>query len=448
MRRLVAASEINRQLAFNMCRENIVGPTAALNDSYNELTDLIEKIRQDGMKSSTDMMNSSRNFTVAGIIIFLAVVAAAIFVVLKFMTIPLRRTALELNGMIDLIRRGKGDLSRRIGVRADNEIGSVVEGINEYVETLQAIMQKLRSNADSLKETSEAISARMRDANGSVTRSGAAMDQVSEAMRGVTDTTEDISRSLEGVKDSVEDMGLKTKQGGEFAGKVMKEAGQIQAEAAKKKKTTGERIAELNTVLRRSVENSAQVNRIGELTDNILDIASQTNLLSLNASIEAARAGEAGRGFAVVAGEISNLADDSSKTAVDIQNISKNVTEAVRELSENATAVIDFINGTVLADYDAFVDTGNKYEQSARHFSEVLDGLSEEAKRLDAAMDHMNGSVGAIGDSVSISARSIDAAENSAGEIASNIRDVNALVETNQSISGELNQEVGRFERL
>lgn len=444
----IVASEINRQLAFNMSIENLAEPKAKLEKTNKDLSNLINNIQQQAMERSDDLIKGNRNVTIVGIVSFMIVMTVTIVLIMKLVTAPLRRTAVELDAMIDDIHSKQGDLSRRINVKSDNEIGSVVNGINEFVETLQTIMQQLKDNANSLKETSGAISMRMNEANSSVERSNDAMEQVSSSMLSVTEATDDISKKLGGVRDSVSTMGKLTKEGSSFAADVMKQADAIQREAGEKKNKTGKRIEELGGVLKRSVENSAQVSRIGELTENILDIASETNLLSLNASIEAARAGEAGRGFAVVAGEISKLAEDSSKIAADIQGISNNVTTAVKELSENATAVIEFINEVVLADYDAYVQTGDKYEQSAKHFNEVLTGLLNSTKELDAAMITMNRAVNAISDSVSVSADAIRAAESSAGEISDNIVDVNTLVDTNQSISDALNREVDRFARL
>ena len=444
----IKASEINRQLAFNMSLQDLAAPKADLEQSNKDLTDLINTIEEQDMDKSSELIKNSRNVTVIGVIGFILVMLVSIVIILKLVTTPLRRTAIELDAMIDEIRERKGDLSRRIEVKSDNEIGSVVSGINEFVETLQTIMRQLKDNADSLRETSGAISKRMNEATNSIKRSNDAMDQVTSTMVTVTGTTEDIFGKLEGVRDSVNNMSKLTKEGSRFASDVVKEANLIQKEAGDKKNKTGKHIEELNEVLKHSVENSAQVSRISELTENILEIASETNLLSLNASIEAARAGEAGRGFAVVAGEISKLAEDSSKTAADIQNISNNVTSAVKELSENATAVIEFINDVVLGDYDAYVHTGDKYEKSAAHFNEVLTGLLKSTDELYTAMGSMSKAVTAISDSVVVSADAIREAERSAGEISDNIVDVNTLVDTNQNISNALNKEVGRFAKL
>ena len=90
--------------------------------------------------------------------------------------------------------------------------------------------------------------------------------------------------------------------------------------ADENKRTTDEMVGNIVGTLKKAIEDSKSVERVNELTGEILNISSQTNLLALNASIEAARAGEAGKGFAVVADEIRQLADSSRDTANNIQD--------------------------------------------------------------------------------------------------------------------------------
>ena len=444
----LAVSKMNRQVAFEQVYFGLEEQKGQIENDFTALMEQADAIQAQGIARSDVLMKNSSNITVVGMILFLIVAVAAVFVVVKYVTGPLKDTTGQLNVMIRNIRDKKGDLTGRIQVRSQNEIGDVVTGINEFVETLQTIMKKLQENTERLNETSASINRQMEMARGNIRDTEAAVDQVAGSMQGVSSAADHITLRLQEVNGSVTDMDTRTGEGSRFAEEVVKEANGIQKEAAEKKQNTGNRIEELNRVLKKSVENSEQVSRINELTNVILGIASQTNLLSLNASIEAARAGEAGRGFAVVAGEISHLAEDSSRTANDIQKISAAVTAAVKELSENATAMIAFINDVVLKDYDAFVDTGNKYEQSARHFDQLLQEFRSNTEQLNRSMQAMSDSVAAITDSVEGSVAALEATERSSGEIAAGISDIAASVDINQSISDSLKYEVGRFAKL
>lgn len=444
----LSVSKMNRQVAFEQVYFGLNEQKTQIDADFAQLASQIDAIQVQGITKSDTLMKNGRNITIFGMVVFLIVAVVAVLLVVKYVTGPLQETSKQLNGMIEDIRDKNGDLTRRIRVKSQNEIGDVVAGINEFVETLQFIMKKLQENTERLNETSAAISVQMENAKGNIRNTEAAVDQVAGRMQEVSSATDHITQRLQEVHTSVTEMDAKTDEGSRFAADVVKEAHAIQKEAAEKKQNTGDRIEALNAILKKSVENSAQVSKINELTDTILGIASQTNLLSLNASIEAARAGEAGRGFAVVAGEISHLAEDSSRTANDIQKISANVTSAVKELSENATAMIGFINDVVLQDYDAFVDTGNKYEQSAKHFDQLLEQFAANTEQLNRAMQAMSDSVAEIVDSVEGSASALEATESSCNGIAVGISDIAASVDTNQNISDGLKYEVGRFAKL
>ena len=125
--------------------------------------------------------------------------------------------------------------------------------------------------------------------------------------------------------------------------------------ATANKNNTLKIIHSITEEMKEALEESRSVEKVTQLTDDILSISGQTNLLALNASIEAARAGESGRGFAVVADEIRQLADSSREAANNIQNINEQVMKAVRGLVRSSEQIISYINESILPDYESFV---------------------------------------------------------------------------------------------
>jgi len=176
------------------------------------------------------------------------------------------------------------------------------------------------------------------------------------------------------------------------------------------------------------------VEKINELTSNIMDISTQTNLLALNASIEAARVGASGQGFAVVANEIRKLSDHTNHTANSIQTISALVTDSVNELVDNANTILSYISGRVLDDYANFVDTANNYKADVVIINQMLSRFtsqSEELRRVSTQMaEGIKGISLAVEDGVKVM---IDSNESTA-----------SLLDSMTTISGEVsyNQEI------
>jgi methyl-accepting chemotaxis protein len=275
----------------------------------------------------------------------------------------------------------------------------------------------------------------------------ASFDMVIRAsMQEVSNSVAGISTKLEEVKAAAMVMHDMTEEGNEASNSIKGEADSIKEAAAHKKEETGTRMQTLSSVLEESVQNAEKVSLINELTNDILEIADETNLLSLNASIEAARAGEAGRGFAVVASEISNLAENSRQTAGKIQNISTEVTAAVKSLSENAMQVVSFINTTVLADYDAFVDTGSKYEFTSDIIAGLLNGFMSSADELNAIVANMSDSVEEIISAVEESSRAIEMSAENSSEIVTEFTEIGAAMEENSEVALRLDENTRRFE--
>lgn len=156
-------------------------------------------------------------------------------------------------------------------------------------------------------------------------------------MKSIRSQSENILVSSKEIADKINDGNVLTKD-------IQSRSLNYKTEIENEKTNAVAIINEIKNTLEQSIENSKEAAQIQSLTENILQIASQTNLLSLNASIEAARAGEAGKGFSVVAAQIGELAESSRTIAKNIQEISTLVTESVTGLSSDSKKLLEFVN--------------------------------------------------------------------------------------------------------
>lgn len=387
---------------------------------------------------------SMKGYLVMGIVVALIIVSF----LLSF--IRINKTILgisyELQSIINNINRGKGDLTARINTKTKTELAMISDGINEFLGTLQGVIKDVKEGASVLSTSSDSMVVKIQSASDNVTNTSAAMEELAASMENVSTTAIDLNDKVFEVREATNAIDAEAKEGASKANEIKTAADEIKKEATEKKDNTGAKMEELSRVLEVSVKESEQVNQIGDLTNEILDIASQTNLLALNASIEAARAGEAGKGFAVVADEISKLAANSRDTAGNIQEISAKVTAAVKTLSDNAVQVIEFINENVLADYDAFVETGSKFEDTATMIDEMLATFSDKADNLNNVMNEMADRIETISNSVNESSNAIGMSAQAATEIVGEIQGINEAMDQNNDVTKQLNASTQKFE--
>ena len=359
--------------------------------------------------------------------------------------LKIKKISDEVNSIINNIQANKGDLTERIRTKTRSELLYLKNGINHFIETLQLIMRDVKDSTNVLTDASENVSSKIHSATDSVNNTSAALQELSAGMETVSGNMGRITEHVQDVRSAAEDIEAEARNGALTTNSIKAEADAIKTRATQKKLDTGSRMQNLSAVLEQAVHDSERVNQIGELTRVILDISAQTNLLALNASIEAARAGIAGKGFAVVATEISALAANSRETAGNIQNISEEVTKAVTNLSINAQNVLDFINTTVINDYDEFVDAGTKYEETAASMNEMLSKFDEKAINLKNIMTEMISSVDMINSSIQESTKAISISAHNSTELVGTFSDISEAMDNNTNVSEQLSAAAARF---
>ena len=419
-----------------------------IDSQISELDTSLGAIIGGGIENMNVVKSSAIKRSILALVIFLIVLAINFLMVFLLIAQKIKAMSKEVNAIIDDIDNGNGDLTARINTKVKSELIYFKDGFNKFIEHLQEVMRQIKEGTVVLTNAGEEVSLKIQKANDNVTNTSAALQELSASMDTVSTTASNMTGKLSDVEDATRSINEEAESGQKTARDIKTEAENVQVEANKKKSNTGARMEELSGVLENSVKESEQVNQIGELTNVILDIASQTNLLALNASIEAARAGEAGKGFAVVAEEISSLAENSRQTAGNIQQISQNVTGAVKSLSDNAMQVLEFINTTVLSDYDEFVEVGEKYENAAGIIDDMMTKFRDKADNLNNIMEEMATAVTSISDSVQESTIAINMSATNSTEIVDEMQGIGEAMDSNKDVTSRLSESTKQFVKV
>lgn len=392
-----------------------------------------------------DMYDRTIRTSMLGAILMIVVIGINQVLFQRNVISPIRKSSLELQHMIDDINRNNGNLQARITTRTRSELSILIGGMNDFLATLQNIIDKVSVSAKALADSNDQIVSMVDTANTNITESSAAMEELSANMEAVANTSEDIQNTIGGVKEQVDVLWQEADQGSRKAVEVSEEAREMKKHIVEVKSFTVQKVGEISELLNRSIKNSEKVSKINTLSETIMNIANETTLLSLNASIEAARAGEAGRGFAVVAGEINSLANNSQETAKNIQHINQEVIDTVHEMADNTSEVLEYINKYVLKDYDQFVAAMDEYVTNMEEFYTILHNFSTSSKGLNDSMAEIIDSVDCITNAVGEGSTAVDISAGNASSLVEKMNEVQNAVNVCRGVSGTLEQEIEHF---
>ena len=348
----------------------------------------------------------------SGKILMFLVMGAAIATVLGILigsTIakPIKRITKIIKQTAQLDFKRTADIDKLMNKK--DETGVMAKAVNEMCSVLRELINSMECIKDDLLGHMKRLDDVMRENNSISEDNSATTRGLAAGMEETTASTISIVDNIDAIQNNAEEIRDLSEREQQESRVIMTRARELRDNTGSSNEKAMAIYADMRKRTKEAVDKSKVVAKINELTDDIRNISSQTNLLALNANIEAARAGDAGRGFAVVATEIGVLANQTFKTVDGINEIVKEVNEAVDNMTSCIQVIMNFLEETVVADYDTFSQVGERYENDAQSFAESMQQIYSEISELNrkiteivAAMDGVNQTITESADGVNV----------------------------------------------
>lgn len=438
----------DKDTSIKLTKQKIFPIGAELNAALEAASDALSQVVAGMENQRQDIYHMTTYTSLATFVVIIIVAIIAIISCFKKIVKPMKTASKELDEVMETLKNQEGDLTKRLTKNTTDEIGILVDGINEFFTTLQGIVGNIKQNSNNLDSVVIGVSGNIDEVNNNVESISATMEELSATMEEVSATLTNVNASTGTVNREVDIIADSSNEISGYASEMKTRAKNLEDTVTETRQTTSEMIGQITVELKTAIESSKSVEEIDGLTNDILNISNQTNLLALNASIEAARAGEAGKGFAVVADEIRKLADDSRETANNIQIINTKVIEAVRTLAGNSQQLITYIDETIMADYDNFVVAGHQYNSDAEYISDYMADFVAKTKNLKEIISDVVTSINDISIAVEEGAEGVSLAAMGTTNLANEMSEINSEIGNCGDVSGELQEQVNQFKQV
>lgn len=327
-------------------------------------------------------------------------------------------------------RMSDGDFTHVCTIKSKDSIGELVDNLNKMRESLKETLGKTKKityyTGGKITDDKEELN-KIADNIAKINEIG---KHVSSNMRNVSETTERLNDTAKEITDAVQVIAERAVNGSELSNEVFKKAEVAKQDIEKSIKSSNEVLNKTAEELKGAVEKAKVVEEIKIMTNSILKISNETNLLALNASIEAARAGKDGKGFSVIAEEVRQLSEDTKESTLRISEVVTKVVEAVEDLSECANNLLMFIANNVKSDYINFEYMTEQHTEEAKQMNDLILEFSSVTEELFASVNLVNEQISEVAEN----------AKNSSNEVENIFKEVEVVKEHSTKIKKDFEE--------
>lgn len=326
-----------------------------------------------------------------------------------------------------------------------DELGNIATATKVLIDSLQEITGTLKDCCNTLEEKADELHKSSYELVTDVTDNVATTEELSSALESTNNLVSNVDTEIRSINSVVNTILDNISDSIKTSNSVIESAQDMQVKADYAYRNGQETLVETKSSVEEAISSLSSLTKINELASEILNIAGQTNLLSLNASIEAARAGEAGRGFAVVAGEIGTLADTSRNTASSIQAICSETNDSIKVVNDCFDTIIAFIEKEVVGQFKDFAEKSTGYSISVNGIKDQLDKVDQAVKQLEGSVRHISENVSDVNDITNENRCAISVIVDKNENTALIAEQIQQQSEQNKKLAEELDNLIGKF---
>lgn len=410
--------------------------------TFKDIDELV-KINYDAAKNTNDDNKDIYTSTNVKISIFIILGIILSIFLSMIITLEISRPLIKIKKFAE--RLSEYDFSTAITITGTDEFSQTGIALNTAQKNVKGLVENIMNKSQDMSAASEELSAMTEELMANFENINSSTMEITAGVQETSASSEEISASVQEIDASINQLSEKSMEGSSNAVKARERAVEVQNTGNQSIKTVETIYSEKRENILKAIEEAKVVENIQVMSDTVAAIAEQINLLALNAAIEAARAGEHGRGFAVVAEEVRKLAEQSAESVVGIKDTIVKVQAACKNLSDNSSDVLKFINEDVHAQFREFLKMANQYYEDSNFISDVTEEIASMSEEITATIGQVAEAIQNTAVIAEKSSGNLESIQRGMNESTQGVEQVAKTSESQAEIAQDINEMVLEF---